>query len=223
MQTILFDLDDTLLDFRAAERAAITVTLRAAGVEPTPETVQRYSEINASQWRLLEQGQITRQTLTVRRFELLFAELGLVCDCRRIQADYERQLGRQSQLIPGAREVLAALAPYYDLYAATNGTAAVQDSRLAASGLLPYFRDVFISQRIGFDKPQREFFERCFAQIPGFRRKQTMLVGDSLSSDIAGGRQAGICTCWYNPHRQQAGAVRPDYEITSLDELVALL
>ena len=99
----------------------------------------------------------------------------------------------------------------------------MQDSRLAASGLLPYFRDVFISQRIGFDKPQREFFERCFAQIPGFRRKQTMLVGDSLSSDIAGGRQAGICTCWYNPYRQQAGAVRPDYEITSLDELVALL
>ena len=115
MQTILFDLDDTLLDFRAAERAAITVTLRAAGVEPTPETIRRYSEINASQWRLLEQGQITRETLTVRRFELLCGELGLVRDCQQVQADYERQLGRQAQLIPGAREALAALAPYYDL------------------------------------------------------------------------------------------------------------
>lgn len=223
IHTILFDLDDTLLDFHAAEQAAITLTLRAAGVEPAPEIIRRYSEINAGQWRLLEQGQISRATLTVRRFEILFGELSLARDCRQTQAVYEQQLSRQAQLLPRARALLDALAPHYALYAASNGSAVVQDSRLEISGLLPYFRDVFISQRMGYDKPQRQFFEQCFARIPGFCRGQTLLVGDSLSSDIAGGRQAGIRTCWFNPHHRQPGTAAPDYTIASLDELPGLL
>lgn len=224
IKTVLFDLDDTLLDFHKAEAIALRKTLIALEVEPSEATIARYSEINAAQWRLLEEGKLTREQVLTRRFSILFDELGVERSSAQAKKIYEHLLGIGHYFIPGAPEVLAALAPKYDLYLVSNGTATVQESRLESAGIEPYFKNIFISQAIGFDKPQKEFFDRCFAQIPNFVREEAIIVGDSLTSDMRGGCNAGIRTCWFNPHRKPRCAEIPvDYEIAALVELPALL
>lgn len=224
IKTVLFDLDDTLLDFHKAEAIALRKTLIALELEPSEATIARYSEINAAQWRLLEEGKLTREQVLTRRFSILFDELGVERSSAQAKKIYEHLLGIGHYFIPGAPEVLAALAPKYDLYLVSNGTATVQESRLESAGIEPYFKNIFISQAIGFDKPQKEFFDRCFAQIPNFVREEAIIVGDSLTSDMRGGCNAGIRTCWFNPHRKPRCAEIPvDYEIAALVELPALL
>ena len=134
IKTIFFDLDDTLLDFRKAEAAGVARALRESGVEPTPAVVERYHELNIAQWELLEEGKLTREQVLLRRFDLLFAELGVDCSSQEVCDRYERYLGQGHYFIPGAPEVLAALWPHYDLYLASNGAAAVQRSRLQSAG-----------------------------------------------------------------------------------------
>ena len=109
-------------------------------------------------------------------------------------------------------------------YIVSNGNLSVQNGRIASAGIAGYFEEIFISQKIGFDKPRKEFFDACFARIPGFDRQRSIIVGDSLTSDIRGGINAGIKTCWYNPRGKAARAdIRPDYCITALHELPGLL
>lgn len=224
IKTVLFDLDDTLLDFHKAEAIALRQTLIALELEPEETTIARYSEINAAQWRLLEEGKLTREQVLTRRFAILFEELGVERSSAQAKEIYEHLLGVGHYFIPGAPEILEVLAPQYDLYLVSNGTATVQESRLESAGIKPYFKDIFISQLVGFDKPQKEFFDRCFAQIPNFVREDAVIVGDSLTSDMRGGINAGIRTCWFNPHRKPRREEIPvDYEIGALSELPALL
>ena len=223
-KTVLFDLDDTLLDFHKAEAVALRRTLIELDLEPSEAAVARYSEINAAQWRLLEEGKLTREQVLTRRFALLFDELGVARSSVQAKEIYEHLLGVGHYFIPGAPELLAALAPCYDLYLVSNGTASVQESRLESAGIKPYFRDIFISQLIGADKPQKAFFDRCFTQIPSFSHEEAIIVGDSLTSDMRGGINAGIRTCWFNPHHKPHRVDIPvDYEIAELSELPALL
>lgn len=222
--TLFFDLDDTLLDFKAGESAAIRQALAQSGVDPTPEIAALYSAINQSQWELLEEGKLTRDQVLLRRFDLLFERLGISGDSRRTLETYEALLAQQHPFLPGAQALLEELFPKYPMYLVSNGTATVQDQRLKDADLNRYFRRVFISQRVGCDKPQREFFLRCFAQIPDFTPDQGLIIGDSLTSDMRGGNNAGLHTCWFNPHRSPR---RPDipveYEIAALSDLPALL
>ena len=126
--------------------------------------------------------------------------------------------------MPGAPELLELLKGHYQLYLVSNGTAMVQDCRLRDSGVENYFQGIFISERIGVDKPQKEFFDRSFAVIPDFNPSQAMIIGDSLTSDIRGGNNAGIQTCWYNPkHKPRRTDIHVDYEISDLMELPKLL
>lgn len=221
---VLLDVDDTLLDFHRAEAAALTKTLLRLGVEPKPETLRRYSQINASQWELLEDGVITRETVLTRRFELLFEELGLEISGALARDLYEANLAKGHYFIPGAPELLKALYGRYRLYIVSNGTAAVQAGRIGSAGIAGYFEEIFISEELGFDKPSREFFDRCFARIKDLDRERTVIVGDSLTSDIRGGINAGIKTCWFAPQEKplRPGIV-PDYRITALSELPGLL
>ena len=222
--TLLFDLDETLLDFHKAEEAAIKQTLLQLNIEPTPKNLALYSAINDSLWKLLEQGKRTREQLVIERFALLFAELKEDHSSALAQSIYQDQLSQQAFLLPGARELLEQLQEKYSLYVVSNGTACVQDSRLAKSGIAGYFKAIFISQRIGFHKPQVEFFQSCFSKIPDFHPNQTMIIGDSLTSDMQGGVNAGIYTCWYNPKKLTAPAAIPiDFQIFSLGELPQLL
>lgn len=224
IETIFLDLDDTILDFTRGEAHALTRALTEMGVEPSPAILARYHAINASQWELLEEGILTRDQVLVRRFDLLFGELGLSCSGRETCERYEGHLAEEHDFIPGARELLEALAPRYGLYLASNGAAVVQHRRLDEAGIRRYFREIFISEELGADKPSPAFFEACFAAIPGFSRDSALMVGDSLTSDIRGGRNAGIRTCWFDPAGKPARpGIRPDHIITDLAQLPALL
>ncbi len=223
-RTIFLDLDDTLLDFGAAERVAIAKAFRDLGLEPTPALLKRYSELNQAQWEAFERGEITRDTVLVRRFALLFAELGLFIDPQHAEDVYRGYLGVGHYFVEGAEEVLSYLAPKYDLYLASNGVAATQYSRLESAGIGHYFKDIFISEVTGSHKPDRAYFDYCFSHIPGFDPSEALMVGDSLTSDILGGFNAGIRTCWFNPGcKPLQGPVTPDHEIHALRELKDIL
>lgn len=221
---ILFDLDDTILDFRTAERNAIRQTFEEFSLPADEAVLRRYSEINLGCWQRLELGTMTRDEVLVGRFELLFRELGLEASARAVQDRYESLLESGHYFVPGAPELLETLYPLYDLYLISNGNLVTQQCRLKSAGIAPYFRDIFISEVIGANKPSLAFFEACFAAIPDFRREDAVIVGDSLSSDIRGGLNAGVRTCWFNPDGIRAeGELRADYEFRALSELPALL
>lgn len=224
IEFLLLDLDDTILDFGRSEQIAIAQTFRQVGIEPTQALLDRYHVINIAHWQMLERGELTREQVLVRRFDVLFREFAKEADpalCARLYAD---NLSRGHYFLPGALEAVQRLHKKYRLYLASNGTASVQEKRLTSAELYPYFEDIFISQQMGADKPNREFFTRSFARIAGFDPERAMIVGDSLTSDILGGKNAGIATCWVNPKGKTAPEdLRPDYEIASITQLEALL
>lgn len=221
---LFIDLDDTILDFHMQERAAIEKTLSGAGVEPTAENCALYSRINDAHWKRLEKGEITRQQVLFGRFEELFAQLGISADSKNTALAYMENLGQGHYFLPGAQEALVSLCKKYRLFLVSNGTASVQEKRLRSADIGKYFEAVFISQNVGINKPAKGFFEYCFARIPGFDPGRALIVGDSLSSDIMGGKNAGIATCWVNPlHKLCKPDLQPDYEIESLSQLEPLL
>ncbi len=221
---VFLDLDETLFDFKRSEADSLRKTLAHFGIPCDGHTEQRYSEINLSQWKLLEKGVLTRAQIKLRRFEILFAELGVTCDAEAARAYYEDEMSRSCFLLEGAEDLLRSLYGKYRLYVASNATAAVQVGRIAKVGIAHYFDDIFLSEQIGADKPQKAFFEGCFARIPDFDRSAAILLGDSLTSDIQGGINAGILTCHYYPHGDPPRAeIRPDFTISALAEFPALL
>ncbi len=221
---VFLDLDDTLLDFVKSERRAIRATLAKLGIRPTKAVVERYHHINATQWKLLERGEITREQVLHRRFALLFAEYGIACDPDTAQRIYEKELGTGHYFVAGAKRLLRRLSQDYQLYLVTNGLATVQTSRLKSAKIAPFFQKIFISQEIGYNKPQPEYFEHCFAAVDGFEKEHAIIIGDSLSSDMKGGNAAGIRTCWFNPHRCAAPTdISVDYQIRRLSQLPILL
>lgn len=224
--TILFDLDNTLFDFNRAERNALSKTLTQIGIEPDESVIKRYSELNLAQWRRLELGELTRDEVKIKRYELLFGELGVDYPAKAATAAYEGYLAVGHYFMEGAEQLLENLSQKgcYQLYLVTNGTKAVQQGRLSGSGISRYFSNIFISEEIGYDKPRIEYFEKCFGQIPGFQKEKTVIVGDSLTSDIKGGINAGIGTVWFNPsHCTNETGLTPDYEIHFLKELPEVL
>lgn len=221
---LFLDLDDTLLDFRKAEAIAAAKTFQAVGLEPTEARITRYSQINKLHWQMLERGELTREQVLVRRFSCLFRELGLDADAAACKESYESFLCAGHYFMDGAEELLAYLFPRYKLYLASNGITRVQTARLASAGIGKYFSGIFLSQDMGANKPSPLYFRRCFARIPGFDPGRAMIVGDSLTSDIKGGRGAGIQTCWYNPRGETPlEGIHPDYEIRHLLDLKTLL
>ena len=225
MYNILFiDLDDTILDFKKAENVALRKTLQEFGLTPTDEVSARYSAINQLHWEMLERKEIDRDQVLFGRFEVLFQEYGIAADAVTVSRRYTENLGIGHYFLPGAEEAVKALSQKYRLFLTSNGTTHVQKSRLASADIEKYFEDIFISQQIGVNKPDKGFFDGCFARIKDFDASKTMIVGDSLTSDILGGINAGIATCWVNPKGKKARAdICPDYEIESLSKLEALL
>lgn len=220
---VFLDLDDTILDFHKAEDAAIEKTMGAFSISPTAENKSLYSRINKECWEALERGELTRAELRFLRFERFFEAVG-ASGAERAPAVYENYLSQGHYFVPGAETLLESLYPKYALYLATNGIAAVQAGRVASAGIEKYFKARFVSEEIGYNKPSIEYFEACFAKIENFKKEETVIVGDSLTSDIKGGRAAGIKTVWFNPHGQSASAeLAPDATISALSELCDIL
>ena len=223
IEFLFLDLDDTILDFRKAEYVAIGKTIGDFGVEPTDEVRKLYHEINKWHWEQLELGTLTREEVLVNRFGVLFEKLGKTVDAVACARAYEKNLSQGHWFLPGAEEAVDALSKKYRLFLASNGTASVQKGRMTSANLYRFFETVFVSQEIGHNKPSKAYFDACFSTIPGFDKEKAMIVGDSLSSDIKGGINAGIKTVWVNPDHKDCGDIKPDYEIEYLYQLEALL
>lgn len=225
IKTIFFDLDQTILDFRKSERSALSQMLTHFGIEPDDEKLDLYSKINLSQWKLLEQKKLTLAQLKVSRYRIFLDRIG----ARDVSPEdatkyYEHALCRGYFTIPGAVGVLETLYKKYDLYIASNGTPNVQHSRIEGSGIAKYFKDIFISHELGASKPDKAFFDICFSRIDGFDTETALMIGDSLTSDIAGGINAGIKTLWYNPaHIAPDNGIKPDFEAHSLEEIPGIV
>lgn len=221
---VFWDLDDTLLDFLACEQEALRATLKIHGIEMTDHLLSRYSAINDSKWKLLERGELTRREVQLTRFEDFFKEFGFEISVTEFNDLYLKNLALQAVEYPGIHEMLRKLQPHYKIYLASNGVEKVQISRIAIAKLEPYFIKLFSSEFMGAPKPEKAFFDACFSQIPNFDPKKAIIIGDSLSSDIRGGINAGIATCWFNPKgKALPEGIRPDYEIRSLDEIFTIL
>ena len=196
---ILLDADDTLLDFKRAEKAAITETLLAFGLPSSEYIISAYSEINSRCWKMLERREITKAHLKVLRFAELCKRFSFDANPAKIAENYEKKLSEQAFLINGALDFCKNLSARCEIYLITNGIKSVQDGRMARSGILPYIKEVFVSEDIGFEKPDVRYFQIVASKIEKFSKERALVVGDSLSSDIAGGINFGLDTCWFNP------------------------
>ena len=223
VEFLLLDLDDTILDFHKAEHIALSKTLRTLGLEPTEEVLARYSIINKAHWERLEKKELTRPQVLLGRFQVLFQEYGIEVDPQECADLYENNLSIGHYFLPGAEEALEALSKKYKLYLVSNGTAKVQAGRLKSANISHFFEIIFVSQEVGADKPDITYFERVFARIEGFQKEKAIIVGDSLTSDIQGGINAGIRTCWVNPKGKPVTNIVPDYQIEGIAQLEELL
>ena len=223
---LLWDVDGTLLDFLAAEKAAIKKLFHEFGLgECTDAMIARYSEINKHYWEALERGDLTKPVILVRRFADFFAEYGIDTSVAEAFNElYQIRLGDTVVFCDDSYNILASLRGRVKQYAVSNGTIAAQELKLRNSGLSKLFDGVFLSERLGCEKPAPGFFERVFEAIGPVDKERVLIIGDSLTSDIAGGNNAGIKTCWYNPKSVENGAgAHVDYEIRDLHEVPELL
>ena len=227
IKVLLWDVDNTLLSFEAAERVAIRKGFDRRGLgECTDDMLQRYSEINRGYWERLERGEITKPQVLLGRFEEFFRQEGIpVSLAEAFNEDYQRDLGETCVFMDRSFELLSQLkAEGYEQYVVTNGTKVAQDKKLGISGLGALMNGIFISEMVGAEKPSPLFFDYIFRALPHVSRKECMIIGDSLTSDMKGGEQAGITTCWYNPaHKPNHAGVPVDHEIENLWQVRDLL
>ena len=222
---VLFDADNTLLDFDAAEINALTDTLREYGIEPDAETVQTYRTIISELWRQLEKGQIKREKLMSERFTRFLKAIDAAGDGAEMNRFYLEQLSTHPDLMsPEVLDVLRELSEVATLAIVTNGFEKVQSRRVAESGIGAYLEDVFVSEKLDSEKPSRRIFDSALRALGVENREHVLVVGDGLTSDIQGGVNAGLDTCWFIPgHAENPGKVSPSYEIASLEELYPLV
>ena len=225
--TILFDADDTLLDFNKDETQALTAILEKYGIETSIDNINSYKEINVSLWKALERGEIDKPTLKKIRFSLFFEKIGFVTDedHYKINEEYLGNLSAGGNLLDGAKDLIEKLkAEGYDLYIVTNGIEQTQKRRLTKAGILSYFTEIFVSEAIGYQKPKKEYFDYVLSHIKENDISRVILIGDSLTSDIAGAVNAGIPCVWLR-HDKTAdyGATRPDFIIDDISQVETLL
>lgn len=223
-RTLLFDVDDTLLDFQEAQRLALRLLFEEQRIELTEEIEARYKQMNQGLWKAFEEGRIDRDEVVNTRFSLLLKEYGQEVDGALLEQKYRGYLEQGHQLIDGALEIITELQGAFDLHIVTNGVSQTQDRRLRDSGLHPMFTSIFVSEDTGYQKPMKEFFDYVFARISNFDPQQALIIGDSLSSDMKGGKLAGLDTYWFNPEgKSNDTAIVPTYEIRTLQELNQIL
>lgn len=222
---LLCDADNTIFDFDKAEENAFAKACAHMGFEATEELYAAYSKINAALWKLLEQGGITQKVLRVKRFEQFFEAIGRNdLDAQAMAAVYADLLGQQSVPIDGAIEAVARWSRMLPVIIVTNGISKIQHGRMNGSEVRHYISGMVISEEVGAAKPDPKMLEIAMEMAGVSDKRRALMLGDSLSSDIAAAANAGVDACWYNPHGAKNGKNLPvRYEITSLDEVDAIL
>jgi len=229
IKVLLWDVDGTILNFKAAEKAGIRKGFSRLGLNiPTDEQILDYSHINDKYWQILERKEMTKPEILVKRFEEFFSKYGYDTKyCEEFNKNYQLDLADTIVFFDNAPEVIKSIPKSVHQFVVTNGTVVAQHKKLKNSGLDQMMEGCFISDEIGFQKPSIEFFNVVFAKIKeligDFSKEEVLIVGDSLTSDILGGNNAGIKTCWYNPFNKDKKAdVSIDFEIHNLNEVITL-
>ena len=220
-KAVLIDIDDTLFDFRQSSFEALEKSFEKWGVRFTWDDMPVYEVYNNRLWQQFERGEIPKELIFQERFRLYFAERGLNIDPAAFNKSYRHHLAEGYAFMPHCRELLETLHGRWKVFVVTNGDTYAQESRIARSGLAHLFDGVFISEQMGCCKPEKVFYDKVFAIIGEEYRDCSLMVGDSLSSDMQGGRNAGIPTCFYGK-RERADA-RCDYVIEDLMDLLPIL
>ncbi|MDP8201348.1 MAG: YjjG family noncanonical pyrimidine nucleotidase [Candidatus Tenebribacter burtonii] len=220
---VLFDADGTLYDFTRTEREAFEKTLRQFGIhENLSHLHKEYEKINLAIWKEFEKKKIDSIKLRLERFSRFFKQEKLSLDPKVISPIYLKYLSEGTHLLDGAEEIVKYFYGKCKLALATNGLADVQNPRFADSRLIKYFKYIFISEEIGSPKPNKKYFQHIFDKLP--YKDSAIIIGDNLSSDIKGGSDFGIDTCWFNPNKRiNENGVVPTYEISNLVELKKIL
>lgn len=223
--TVLFDLDDTLIDFSGTEFTALQEAMAKHNIPLNMELYEMYKMINRELWDGFEEGKFSKKEILSLRFDLFFANTGIFGDASQLNHDYLIAMGRHAKKYEGITEVLDALQEAgIRIAMVTNGAEMAQKIKLTVTGLDAYFEDIYISDVTGFAKPDPRFFEFVEEAMGGFEKDRTMIIGDSLGSDIKGGRDYGITTCWFNPEgKANESLVEPDFEINSVDGILLVL
>lgn len=221
-QIYLLDIDNTLLDFDATEIKSFRTLLNSYEISYEEELFTQYKKINKNFWALLEQGKVDKDTVRTGRFIEFFGSLNLSYDAEEAERRYQSYLSDGADMMPNAKETLVNLKQAgKKIYSASNGVYETQVKRLKTAGLYDYFEEMFVSEKIGFEKPDRSFFDYCFDHIKNFDQGKTIMVGDSLTSDIQGAINSGIDSCFYDP-KGAITAAKATHTISDLNELLSL-
>ena len=226
-KVLLWDLDNTVLDFNYAQSNSLKHAFERFSLgECTDEMIESFVEINARHWEMLERGEISRKQVFTKRFEEFLKKYDLrkKVTPSAINKEFENGICHTIAFLDDSYEILSRTRWDYATYCVTNGDTEVQKQRIKVSMLYKVFKDVFISQEIGYDKPKKEFFDYVLSHIEPCEKDEILIIGDSLSSDMLGGNRAGIKCCWYNPNgAPKPDNIRIDYEIKSLYEVLKIL
>ncbi len=222
-EILLFDLDNTLLDFDKCEDYGLKKLAQRFGIADEKTFRAEYDKVNGGLWLAIERGETDFDTLAESRFALTMEHFGVKVDGKEWNEIYTDYLADGCFPISGAVDLIKDLSRNHRVFIVTNGLIKVQKKRIRESGMLPYIEDVFVSQTFGVSKPDVRFFEIIAGKIQGFSKEKALLIGDSLSSDIKGGNSSGIATVWYNPRfLALKEGFKPDFVISSLEEVKAI-
>ena len=229
-KTILLDIDNTLFDYLKAENYAVRTTFEDFGFFTSvseskfEEVKKEYRNINDLLWEKLEKGKITSTELKIERFRILFEKINLSYSSEEFSKQYLKRLGEGAFLFDGAEELCKYLHGKYKLGIITNGMKEVQYSRVEKSAIGKYIDKIIVSDDIGISKPNAGIFEYALKKLGIEDKKESIMVGDSLSADIQGGINFGIDTCWVNLQNEYSdGKIKPKYTVTSLEEIYRIL
>lgn len=222
IKTILWDVDGTLLNFNKSEHYALSKCLRNTGVIANDEMIERYSAINLAYWKRLERNEVTRDEVLLGRFKDFFRSEGIECtDIAAFNEAYQYALGEVFFPNDDSVELVKSLRAKVRQYAVTNGSAVAQRNKLKISGLDKLMDGIFISEDVGIEKPNIGYFKAVFKAIGPVNKSETVIIGDSLTSDIKGGNNAGIVCWWYNPEGKiNSSGLTVHLEIRDLHEVI---
>lgn len=219
---LFLDIDDTILDFKKCEKNAISKTIEKYGLKATEELIETYSDINQGLWKAFERKEITKPELLTKRFDMFFSKLGVEINPDEVNYNYLTYLSEEVFLIDNAVKLLDNLKGKLKIYVLTNAVKRVQERRLEKSGLNKYFDEVFISEVVGYQKPDVRFYEKVYDMIGKPNKNEIIVLGDSLTSDIQGGINFGVDTCYFNPHNKE-GKIKPTFEIDCLMKFIDII
>lgn len=220
---VFIDIDDTLLDFTKCANDAIKSACNKFGVPYTTTLVDTFHPINLDLWHRLEKKEVTKEKLFDTRFQIVFDKLGIKADGIAFETAFRKNFHESAILVDGARDLLEYLRSKYKVYVASNASMHQQTNRMKKAELDGYIDGYFVSEEIGFPKPQKEFFDACFKALPDVKPQDVVMIGDSLSADIKGACEYGLKTIWYNHRNEPTSDVKCDYIVSRLSEVKNIL